>query len=203
MTESIDTCPDDAGQEAEWIRRSVEGDKDAFRMLHQRYHPRVFRLILGMLRHEENAREVSQQVWIKVWRKLDTFQGKSAFSTWVYRIANYAALDFLRANRKYNKVDSIDAGKDNEEDGIKPIQLASESLEDQPLSVVRKKEIMERFHQALNGLNEQHRSALVLREVEGLSYEEIAKVMECKIGTVMSRIFNARKAIQQQMEEFR
>lgn len=203
MTESIEVTPEDAGQEQEWIRRSVGGDTQAFRMLHQRYHPRVFRLIMGMLRHEENAREVSQLVWIKVWSKLGTFQGKAAFSTWVYRIAHYAALDFLRANRKYSKVDSIDAEKENEELGIKTIQLASESLEDQPLPVVRKKEIMERFHQALAGLNEQHRSALVLREVEGLSYEEIAKVMECKIGTVMSRIFNARRAIQQQMEEFR
>lgn len=203
MTESIEATPEDAGQEQEWIRRSVGGDTQAFRMLHQRYHPRVFRLITGMLRHEENAREVSQLVWIKVWSKLGTFQGKAAFSTWVYRIAHYAALDFLRANRKYSKVDSIDAEKENEELGIKTIQLASESLEDQPLPVVRKKEIMERFHQALAGLNEQHRSALVLREVEGLSYEEIAKVMECKIGTVMSRIFNARRAIQQQMEEFR
>ncbi len=203
MTESIEATPEDAGQEQEWIRRSVGGDTQAFRMLHQRYHPRVFRLIMGMLRHEENAREVSQLVWIKVWSKLGTFQGKAAFSTWVYRIAHYAALDFLRANRKYSKVDSIDAEKENEELGIKTIQLASESLEDQPLPVVRKKEIMERFHQALAGLNEQHRSALVLREVEGLSYEEIAKVMECKIGTVMSRIFNARRAIQQQMEEFR
>lgn len=203
MIEPTESTPDDAGQEREWIRRSVDGDTEAFRRLHERYHPRVFRLIMGMLRHEENAREVSQQVWIKVWGKLNTFQGKSAFSTWVYRIANYAALDFLRANRKYNKVDSIDAGRDSDDDGIKPIQLASECLEDQPLPVVRKKEIMERFHEALNGLNEQHRSALVLREVEGLSYEEIAKVMECKIGTVMSRIFNARRAIQQQMEEFR
>ena len=203
MTESIEATPEDAGQEQEWIRRSVGGDTQAFRMLHQRYHPRVFRLIMGMLRHEENAREVSQLVWIKVWSKLGTFQGKAAFSTWVYRIAHYAALDFLRANRKYSKVDSIDAEKENEELGIKTIQLASESLEDQPLPVVRKKEIMERFHQALAGLNEQHRSALVLREVEGLAYEEIAKVMECKIGTVMSRIFNARRAIQQQMEEFR
>lgn len=203
MTESIEATPEDAGQEQEWIRRSVGGDTQAFRMLHQRYHPRVFRLIMGMLRHEENAREVSQLVWIKVWSKLGTFQGKAAFSTWVYRIVHYVALDFLRANRKYSKVDSIDAEKENEELGIKTIQLASESLEDQPLPVVRKKEIMERFHQALAGLNEQHRSALVLREVEGLSYEEIAKVMECKIGTVMSRIFNARRAIQQQMEEFR
>ncbi len=203
MIEPTESTPDDAGQEREWIRRSVDGDTEAFRRLHERYHPRVFRLVMGMLRHEENAREVSQQVWIKVWGKLNTFQGKSAFSTWVYRIANYAALDFLRANRKYNKVDSIDAGQDRDDDGIKPIQLASESLEDQPLPVVRRKEIMERFHEALNGLNEQHRSALVLREVEGLSYEEIAKVMECKIGTVMSRIFNARRAIQQQMEEFR
>ena len=191
----------DKVMEARLIEQTRSGDQRAFNQLVHHYYNRVFRTAFGVVRNEENAKEVSQQTWIKVWNKLDTFKGDSAFSTWLYRITTFTALDFLRANKKHQRLDSIEASEEKE--GIKPIQLASDNVDEQPRSSMRKKEIMDGFQKALQNLNEQHRTALVLREIEGLSYEEIADIMQCKIGTVMSRIFNARRAIQTEMEDFR
>ena len=191
----------DKATETRLIEQSRSGDQRAFNQLVHAYYNRVFRTAFGVVRNEENAKEITQQTWIKVWNKLDTFKGESAFSTWIYRITTFTALDFLRANKKHQRLDSIEASEEKE--GINPIQLASDNLDEQPRSSMRKKEIMDGFQKALKNLKEQHRTALVLREIEGLSYEEIADIMQCKIGTVMSRIFNARRAIQSEMEDFR
>jgi len=193
--------PLDQAMEATLIAQIRDGDQRAFNRLVHHYYNRVFRTAFGVTRNEENAKEVSQQTWIKVWNKIDTFKGDSAFSTWLYRITTFTALDFLRANKKHQRLDSIEASEENE--GIKSIQITSDNLDEQPRSSLRKKEVMDGFQKALQNLNEQHRTALVLREIEGLSYEEIASIMQCKIGTVMSRIFNARRAIQTEMEDFR
>ena len=195
--------PEDTDQpeEAAWISQVQQGDQRAFNQLVHLHYNRVYRTVYGILRNEENAKDVTQQIWVKVWKKIDTFKGNSSFSTWLYRIATFAALDYIRANKKHQKVDSIEASEEAE--GINPIQLTSDIADEQPRSSLRKKEIMEGFQQALTKLNEQHRTALVLREIEGLSYEEIAGIMKCKIGTVMSRIFNARRTIQLHMEDLR
>jgi RNA polymerase sigma-70 factor, ECF subfamily len=191
----------DIAQEAAWIEQIQKGDQRAFNRLVHHHYNRVYRIVYGILRNEENAKDVTQQVWIKVWKKIDTFKGEASFSTWLYRISTFTALDFIRANKKHRKLDSIEASEETE--GIKPIQLSSDNTDEQPRTSLRKKEIMAGFQKALTQLNEQHRTALVLREIEGLSYEEIADIMKCKIGTVMSRIFNARKTIQLYMEDFR
>ncbi len=191
----------DKATEAGMIEQIKSGDQRAFNQLVHHYYNRVFRTAFGVTRNEENAKEVTQQTWIKVWKKIDTFKGDSAFSTWLYRITTFTALDFLRSNKKHQKLDSIEASAENE--GIKSIQLASDNLDEQPRSSLRRKEVMDGFQKALQNLKEQHRTALVLREIDGLSYEEIATIMECKIGTVMSRIFNARRAIQSEMKDFR
>jgi len=193
--------PLDKVLESKLIEQIRNGDQRAFNQIVHHYYNRVFRTAFGVTRNEENAKEVTQQTWIKVWNKIDSFKGESAFTTWLYRITTFTALDFLRANKKHQRLDSIEASEENE--GIKSIQLSSDNEEDQPRSFLRKKEIMDGFQKALQNLNEQHRTALVLREIEGLSYEEIADIMKCKIGTVMSRIFNARRAIQSEMEDFR
>ncbi len=187
--------------EAQWVAAAQAGDQQAFKRLFNHHYSRVYRTVFGVLRHEDNAQEVTQQVWVKVWKKLDSFQGNSAFSTWLYRIATFAALDFVRANKKHQKLDSIDASEQDDE--IKTIQLTSDNIDENPVASLKSAEIMERFQMAIEKLNENHRTALVLREIEGLSYEEIADIMNCKIGTVMSRIFNARKAIQKDLEEFK
>jgi RNA polymerase sigma-70 factor, ECF subfamily len=195
--ENAENQPD----EQDLITRVRRREGPAFDALVHLHYNRVFRTVFGIMRNEEDAKDISQQVWIKVWNKIDSFKGDSAFSTWLYRIATFTALDAIRANRKYQKVDSIDASEDA--DGIKPIQLASNVDEEHPHHYMKKKEIMARFQEALSSLNEQHRTALVLREIEGKSYEDIAQIMQCKIGTVMSRIFNARRAIQHQLEDLK
>lgn len=196
MSEDSDTL-----KEAEWIEQIRKGDQRAFNRLVHLHYNRVYRIVYGVLRNEDDAKDVSQQVWIKIWKKIDTFKGQSSFSTWLYRISTFTALDYIRANKKHRKLDSIEASEVAE--GIKPIQLSSDNTDEQPRASLRKKEIMAGFQKALTQLNEQHRTALVLREIEGLSYEEIADIMKCKLGTVMSRIFNARKTIQIHMEDFR
>ena len=191
----------DQTEELVWIEQVQQGNQRAFNHLVHLHYNRVYRIVYGVLRNEENSKDVTQQVWIKVWKKIGTFKGDSSFTTWLYRIATFTALDFIRANKKHQKLDSIEASEEAE--GINPIQLTSDIADEQPRSSLRKKEIMDGFQQALTQLNEQHRTALVLREIEGLSYEEIASIMKCKIGTVMSRIFNARKTIQIHMEDLR
>ncbi|MCG8525327.1 MAG: sigma-70 family RNA polymerase sigma factor [Opitutales bacterium] len=177
------------------------GDEVAFKKLVHHHYNLVYRTAFGILRNEENTKEVTQTVWIKVWNKISTFKGDSAFTTWIYRITTFASLDYIRSQKKHRKVDSIEASEENE--GIKSIQPASDYSGDQPLESLKKQEIMNAFKRALNTLSESHRTALSLREIEGLSYEEIASIMDCKIGTVMSRIFHARKAIQKEMGEFK
>jgi RNA polymerase sigma-70 factor (ECF subfamily) len=188
-------------KEQELIARLRNRDKAAFNELVQTHYNRVYRVVYGILKHEENAKDVAQQVWVKVWNKFDTFKGDAALGTWLYRIAHFTALDAVRANRKHRKLDSIDASHDDDE--IKPIQLASNVEEEHPHHYMKKREIMERFTQAIDGLSESHRTILVLREIEGLSYESIAEILKCRIGTVMSRLFNARRAIQHEMEDLK
>jgi RNA polymerase sigma-70 factor (ECF subfamily) len=187
--------------EAKLIEQVKEGDEAAFSKLVHLHYNRVYQVAYGIVRNEANALDVTQKVWVKVWQKIDTFKGDSAFSTWVYRIATFSALDFVRANKKHQKLDSIDESSDSEE--IKTIQIASDTPEEQPLEALNNQEIMTAFKHALSKLKEHHRAALVLRELEGKSYEEIAEIVDCKIGTVMSRIFNARKAIQTHMKDFK
>ena len=147
----------DKATEASMIEQIKSGDQRTFNQLVHHYYNRVFRTAFGVTRNEENAKEVTQQTWIKVWKKIDTFKGDSAFSTWLYRITTFTALDFLRSNKKHQKLDSIEASAENE--GIKSIQLASDNLDEQPRSSLRRKEVMDGFQKALQNLKEQHRTA--------------------------------------------
>lgn len=184
--------------EAEWLKKAREGDPDAFGEFFNVYHVRLFAVVSRVVSNPDDARDIAQRSWVKAWQKLDTFKGDSSFYTWLCRIATFTALDHLRSRKRRGEVEYLDDVVSSKEE-----QHMATRPGDRPDRVMQKAEIRERFETALEQLTDKHRTALILREVEGLSYSEIAKTMGCQIGTVMSRIFNARKQIQQYLKDTR
>lgn len=178
------------------IDRVKRGDQAAFRPLVERYQRRVFALALSVMRDADEARDVVQEAFVKAYRHLDSFQGDASFYTWLYRIAMNQCIDRMRRMRRGEHVE-FDEAIDREEvgeSGISPQRLGFD-----PAQALVDREIRERVGAALEKLSPPHRAVLVLREVEGLSYQEIADVLGCAIGTVMSRLFHARKRMQEML----
>lgn len=184
---------------ARWVSRAQAGDEDAFGELVKTFHGRVFGVIYRMVKDAEDARELAQQTWVKAWQRLGSYKGDAQFFTWVYRIAVNTVLDEGRRAARRKEV-SLD-----EEPGREP-QAAVEWQgpdDGRPDRQLEREEIRKAFEAALDGLSAEHRVALILREVEGLSYREIAQAMKCRTGTVMSRIFYARRYVQERMKGVR
>lgn len=173
------------------VERVQAGDKLAFNLLVEKYHRRVARLLTRMVKNQEDIEDVVQETFIKAYRAIGNFRGDSAFYTWIYRIAINTAKNLLvTQNRRPSTIREIDDG-DNEtfEDN------SALSNIDTPESLYQTKQIGEAVNEAMSALPEELRAAIVMREIDGLSYEEIALAMDCPIGTVRSRIFRAREAI--------
>ena len=176
------------------VERARSGESRAFEMLVLKYRRRVERLISRMVRDPAHVEDIAQETFIRAYRALPQFRGESAFYTWLYRIAvnttKKALLEFRR--------DPVIAASSlvSPEEGEEPSR-AENVLSDgeTPDAVLASKEIAATVNAAIDALSEELRQAIVLREIEGLSYEEIAEVMNCPIGTVRSRIFRAREAI--------
>ncbi len=181
----------------EIVIRAQGGDQTAFGELVSIHHSQVYGQILRMVRNSEDAKEIAQLAWIKVWNKIGTFRFESAFSSWLYRVATFTALDAIRKRDSRREL-----SYENPEDSAPAADDASVVAPPEQIRNLERQEIRERFAEALNKLPEHHKTALMLRENEGLTYKEIAEKTGCKTGTVMSRIFNARKAIQTHMKEF-
>ncbi len=181
------------------VKAAQGGDQNAFGQIVTAHHERTYRLIYRIVNNESDAQDLAQQTWVKAWNKLSAFKGKSAFSTWLYRIAVFTAWDFLRKKKRRAEVSFFENPEEGPLTNPAHPQIAPES----PVGALRRKEIREQFQIALNSITEKQRTVLVLREIEGLSYKEIAHIMKCRIGTVMSRIHNARQSIQAKMEDFR
>lgn len=181
------------------VEQARRGDEAAFGELMQTYHVRIYGILVGMVRHADDARDLSQQVWVKVWNKLHTFKGDADFYTWLYRVTTFAGLDFIRKRNRKREVDWEDQlAPDRDADVTVPYSVAS-----RPDQVAQAAELRDAFDAALGTLSPEHRAALILREVEGLSYDEIATAMKCRRGTVMSRIYYARKSIQEELKDSR
>lgn len=171
------------------------GDRDAFRALFERYHRRAYALAFGVLRHQDDALDVVQDAFIKAHKYLDKFEGNSSFYTWLYRIVMNLAIDHLRKHRRVKPVE-LDESKleDGGDDALLPRILGAN-----PGRALMDKQIRARIDQALAELSDNHRAVLVMRELEGLSYEEMAQAMECSKGTIMSRLFHARRNMQKRL----
>jgi len=177
------------------VERVQQGDKRAFDLLVLKYQHKIIKLVMRYVRDPAEAQDVSQEAFIKAYRALPRFRGDSAFYTWLYRIAiNTAKNHLVSASRKPMAYD-LDL-QDPEQ------QTVHEALRDQdsPEGVALRDELQETVEAAIADLPEELRTAITLREVEGLSYEEIAQAMDCPVGTVRSRIFRARDAIDQRIK---
>jgi RNA polymerase sigma-70 factor (ECF subfamily) len=179
----------------ELVLAARKGDRDAFRTLFERYHRRAYALAFGVLRHQDDALDVVQDAFIKAHKYLDKFEGNSSFYTWLYRIVMNLAIDHLRKHRRVKPVELDEARmEDSADQGLLPRILGGN-----PSRALQDKEIRARIDRALDELSENHRAVLVMRELEGLSYEEMAQAMDCSKGTIMSRLFHARRNMQKRL----
>lgn len=176
------------------VERAVAGDQMAFELLVIKYQRRIQRLIGRMVRDVDLVEDITQETFIRAYRALHQFRGDAQFYTWLYRIAVNTAKKFLLELKRDPTV-SEGAFKSSDE-GDETYRAGSEPMTDEtPESVLAAKEIAAAVNAAMDALPEDLRQALALREIEGLTYEDIAEVMDCPIGTVRSRIFRAREAI--------
>ncbi|MEO7953845.1 MAG: RNA polymerase sigma factor RpoE [Polaromonas sp.] len=182
-----------ADSDAMLVERAVAGDQKAFELLVIKYQRRIQRLIGRMVRDVDLVEDIAQETFIRAYRALAQFRGEAQFYTWLYRIAVNTAKKALM-DLKRNPTVSENAYKSADDDETSPIENELTSSET-PDAVLASKEIAEIINAAMEALPEELRQAITLREIEGLSYEEIAEAMNCPIGTVRSRIFRAREAI--------
>jgi RNA polymerase sigma-70 factor (ECF subfamily) len=182
--------------DAELVAAARRGDRDAFRTLFERYHRRAYALAFGVLRHQDDALDVVQDAFIKAHKYLDKFEGNSSFYTWLYRIVMNLAIDHLR---KHRRVKPVELDEQHLEESAGDDALLPKILGGNPGRALMDKEIRARIDQALGELSDNHRAVLIMRELEGLSYEEMAQAMGCSKGTIMSRLFHARKNMQRQL----
>src|SRR6266536_2885719 len=172
----------------ELVRRAQKGDMGAFEELVARHRDKIYARALSMMRNEEEAVDLSQEAWVKAWQRLKQFQGELSFATWMTRIVINLCLDQLRRHKR-QRAESIEAM--SEESGGVERQMPVVTIN--PTAGLERGELRQRIDRALGQLSHEHRTVLVLHEFEELEYKEIAKVMACSIGTVMSRLFYARR----------
>ena len=172
------------------VERVQQGDKTAFDVLVLKYQNKIIKLVNRYVHDPDEAMDVAQEAFIKAYRALGRFRGDSAFYTWIYRIAINTAKNYLVATNRRPPGDDIDAQEAEQYEGAMGLKNY-----DTPEHLLLKDEIQNTIARAIDELPDDLRTAITLRELEGMSYEEIAVTMECPIGTVRSRIFRARNAI--------
>jgi RNA polymerase sigma-70 factor (ECF subfamily) len=177
----------------ELVQKCQAGETSAFQELVARYHQKVYMVILGLLRHREDALEVAQETFFRAYRKINSFQGGSSFYTWIYRIAVNISIDAQR-RQKRNPLEF----RENM-DGV--LDAQNEVARD-PFSDLHDRELRENLVKAINDLTPEHKAVIVLRTIEGLSYKDIGEILGCSEGTVMSRLHYARKKLQDKLSAF-
>lgn len=180
--------------DASIVERVQQGDRQAFRILVERYQTRAFHVAKRVLRSEHDAEEVVQEAFVKAFLSLESFKGQSKFYTWFYRIVFNMAVDVQRKQQRRGR-DSVEYIEDL---GMFDVQ---EGEHEGPESNVANRELLELAQRALRKLSPEHRAVLVMREFDGLSYDEIAEFLNVNKGTVMSRLFYARKNLQKELSE--
>jgi RNA polymerase sigma-70 factor (ECF subfamily) len=184
--------------EMELVKNAREGDLPAYDELVKRYQERIYATIYHMTSNHEDANDLAQEAFIKAFHALKSFKGGSSFYTWVYRIAVNKTINFLkqRKNKAQMSLDDIDFNAEHDPDLV---ALISDKT---PRREVNLAELQEKLNVAMQKLSEPHRLVVTLHDVQGLSHEEIAKIMECNIGTVRSRLFYARQQLQAYLSDY-
>lgn len=180
------------------VARCQRGDAQAFNELVTRYRSRAFAMIYHMVRNEQDAWDLAQDGFLKAWKNIGRFRGQSSFYTWLYRILMNVSIDWLRKKH-------VESGTEFDDSiGLKNVAPGAATLPHvdlQPAARLSDKEIRGRVDEAVSRLTPEHRAVIVMREMDGLDYQEIANAMECSIGTVMSRLFYARKKLQTMLKD--
>ena len=176
------------------VRRCQAGDTEAFDELVTRYRTRVFSMIYNMVHSEQDAWDLAQDSFLKAWKSIKRFRGRSSFYTWIYRIVMNVTIDWLRkkhitrAGAEFD--DSIQLRQ------VDPASKTVPKTEALPYEMMQRDEIRARIEQAIDQLSPEHRAVILMKELEDMQYHEIAEALGCSIGTVMSRLFYARKKLQ-------
>ena len=184
--------------EAILVKRARQGDLGAYDDLVRRYQERIYATIYHMTANHEDANDLAQEAFIKGYQALKSFKGGSSFYTWVYRIAVNKTINFLkqRRNKAHMSLDDLDFNAEHDPDLV---ALISERT---PRREINLAELHEKLNEAMLKLSEPHRLVVTLHDVQGLSHEEIADIMECNIGTVRSRLFYARQQLQAYLSDY-
>ncbi|WP_432785308.1 RNA polymerase sigma-H factor [Oligella sp. MSHR50489EDL] len=182
--------------DAALVKRAQAGEKRAFELLVSKYQRRILRLLGRILYNQSDIEDVAQETFLKAYRALPKFRNESAFYTWLYRIAVNTARNHISS--KQNQVFVSDQLESQDGETFSLLDNLTDG--ETPETHMHNREILEALQEALDELPEQLRQAIVLRELEGLSYEEIASAMDCPVGTVRSRIFRAREAISERLK---
>jgi RNA polymerase sigma-70 factor (ECF subfamily) len=180
------------------VSASRKGDMVAFEELVSRHRDKVYARAYSMLRNEEEAVDLSQEAWVKAWQRLEQFQGDSSFLTWMTRITINLCLDQIRRNKR-RRTESIE----QLDEDLGGVERQMPVISTNPTEGLEKGELRKKIDEALEKLSHEHRTVLVLHEFEDLEYKEIAKRMECSIGTVMSRLFYARRKMASLMAAYK
>ncbi len=179
------------------VQRVRTGDQRAFKLLVERYQRKVYGVALGMLKDKEEARDVAQEAFVKVYKYLDHFKGDASFYTWLYRITVNICIDVMRKKGSGLKNDHVEFDESVRHDTTEAnLGSLGTQLGTNPQKAALRRELADKIAAAFEQIPESHRKILLLREIEGMSYEELAKVLDIPKGTVMSRLFHARLKMQ-------
>jgi len=180
------------------VHRAQEQDVSAYDELVRRYQERIYATVYHMTSNHEDANDLVQETFIKAFRALKSFKGDSSFYTWVYRIAVNKTINFLkqRKNRVHMSLNDVDFNAENDPDMV---ALVSDRTPRRDLNLA---ELQEKLNAAMQKLSEHHRMVVTLHDVQGLSHEEIGKIMDCNVGTVRSRLFYARQQLQAYLSDY-
>ena len=184
------------------VKRVRGGDQRAFKLLVERYQRKVYAVALGMLKDKEEAMDVSQEAFVKVYKYLDHFKGDASFYTWLYRITVNICIDIIRKRAgaggeavEFDETVPMDVSEAN-------IGALGSRLGTNPQKSALRRELAEKIQEALATVPEKHRAILLLREVEGMSYEDLSRTLDIPKGTVMSRLFHARAKVQKILSQY-
>ena len=186
-------------EDALLVKQATDGDAQAFGKLVEKYESFVYRTVFYDLKSHEDAQDISQEVFIKAYRALNSFRSDSEFTTWLYRICKNTVYDYLRKVSKEKTVPLSDLS--NPDENEREFEIADTSGAFDPEKNVVSNERKEIIHSAINSLSEEHRTVIVLRDIEGYSYSQIADLMSLEEGTVKSRLSRARAALKKKLED--
>ena len=197
--ESHDTKAFNKERDAELVERCQNGDYSAFDELITLYRGKVYAMIYNMIRNDADSWDLAQDVFIKAWKALPKFEGRSAFFTWLYRIIHNVTYDWTR-KRKISSAGEFDDRIVNEAD---PAAMAIPKVFDSPDTSLEREEVKNKITDAIDTLSPDHKEVILLKEIDDLSYQEIADAVGCSTGTVMSRLFYARKKLKEILGDIR